>query len=132
MAAVATPETRARSRRRRRMTLSRRFESAGPLTYLFLLGVAIFSFFPLYWSVVVSSRDQSAIGRYPPRPAVPSSRVRASVVPAGAAGCSDDDGGSPIDAAPADAAPEPLFPADYVNEVQIMSTVYSADKENDP
>ena len=26
----------------------------------------------------------------------------------------------------------PLFPADYVNEVQIMSTVYSADKENDP
>jgi polyribonucleotide nucleotidyltransferase len=26
----------------------------------------------------------------------------------------------------------PLFPADYVNEVQIMATVYSADKENDP
>src|SRR3954463_11864787 len=25
----------------------------------------------------------------------------------------------------------PLFPADYVNEVQIMATVYSADKEND-
>ena len=41
MAAIATPETRARSRRRRRMTLSRRFESAGPLTYLFLLGLAI-------------------------------------------------------------------------------------------
>src|SRR5262249_35940613 len=26
----------------------------------------------------------------------------------------------------------PHFPAHYVNEVQIMSTVYSADKENDP
>ena len=26
----------------------------------------------------------------------------------------------------------PLFPANYVNEVQIMATVYSADKENDP
>jgi hypothetical protein len=34
---------------------------------------------------------------------------------AGAAGCSDDDGGAPIDAAPADAAPEPLFPADYAS-----------------
>ena len=66
MAAIATPETRARSRRRRRMTLSRRFESAGPLTYLFLLGVAIFSFFPLYWSVVVASHDNSATADYPP------------------------------------------------------------------
>jgi len=66
MAAVATPETRARSRRRRRMTLSRRFESAGPLTYLFLLGVAIFSFFPLYWSVVVASHDNAATAAYPP------------------------------------------------------------------
>jgi polyribonucleotide nucleotidyltransferase len=26
----------------------------------------------------------------------------------------------------------PLFPSDYFNEVQVMATVYSADKENDP
>ena len=26
----------------------------------------------------------------------------------------------------------PLFPADFFNEVQVMATVYSADKENDP
>ncbi|HEY8141779.1 MAG TPA: cytochrome P460 family protein [Kofleriaceae bacterium] len=46
------------------------------------------------------------------------SRVRLVAVVlalAGAGGCSDDDGGSPIDAAPADAAPEPLFPADYAS-----------------
>jgi hypothetical protein len=34
---------------------------------------------------------------------------------AGAAGCSDDDGGSPVDGAPPDAAAEPLFPADYAS-----------------
>ena len=39
-------------------------------TYAILLGIILFSIFPLYWSVVVSSRDQSAIGRYPP-PLVP-------------------------------------------------------------
>jgi cellobiose transport system permease protein len=39
-------------------------------TYALLLAVVIVSAFPLYWSVVVSSRDQSAIGRYPP-PLVP-------------------------------------------------------------
>lgn len=35
-----------------------------------LLSVVLVSAFPLYWSVVVSSRDRSAIGRYPP-PLVP-------------------------------------------------------------
>ena len=65
MAAIATSKTSTRSRRRR-MTLSRRFESAGPFTYLFLLGVAILSVFPLYWSVVVASHDNSAIADYPP------------------------------------------------------------------
>lgn len=44
--------------------------SAGLLTYGILLTIIVFSIFPLYWSVVVSSRDQSAIGRYPP-PLVP-------------------------------------------------------------
>jgi cellobiose transport system permease protein len=44
--------------------------SAGVATYGVLLAIIVFSIFPLYWSVVVSSRDQSAIGRYPP-PLVP-------------------------------------------------------------
>ena len=65
MAAVASTKASARSRRRR-LTLSRRFESAGPLTYVLLLGVAIISFFPLYWSVVIASHDNSAIAAYPP------------------------------------------------------------------
>jgi cellobiose transport system permease protein len=39
-------------------------------TYAILFGIVLFSIFPLYWSIVVSSRDQSAIGRYPP-PLVP-------------------------------------------------------------
>ena len=44
--------------------------SAGWAAYGVLLAIIVFSIFPLYWSVVVSSRDQSAIGRYPP-PLVP-------------------------------------------------------------
>jgi cellobiose transport system permease protein len=39
-------------------------------TYAILFAIVVFSIFPLYWSIVVSSRDQSAIGRYPP-PLVP-------------------------------------------------------------
>src|SRR5215471_15094390 len=46
--------------------MARRFDNAGPLTYLFLLGVAVVSVFPLYWSVVVASHDNSAIADYPP------------------------------------------------------------------
>jgi len=46
--------------------LSRRLSSAGPLTYLFLLLVAAASAFPLYWSLVVASHDNSAISAYPP------------------------------------------------------------------
>ncbi|MPZ81156.1 MAG: ABC transporter permease subunit [Actinophytocola sp.] len=45
-------------------------DSAGWVTYGILLAIVVFSIFPLYWSIVVSSRDQSAIGRYPP-PLVP-------------------------------------------------------------
>jgi cellobiose transport system permease protein len=55
-----------RPRRRRGKAVSRRFESAGPLTYLFLLLVLAASIFPLYWSLVVASHDNSAIGAYPP------------------------------------------------------------------
>lgn len=39
-------------------------------TYALLLAIIVFSAFPLYWSIVVSSRDTSAIGAYPP-PLVP-------------------------------------------------------------
>jgi cellobiose transport system permease protein len=39
-------------------------------TYTLLLGIIIVSVFPLYWSIVVSSRDQSATSSYPP-PLVP-------------------------------------------------------------
>lgn len=62
MSAVAEPRPAARRRRR----VSRRFGSAGPLTYLFLIVVAAVSIFPLYWSFVVASRDNSAIAEYPP------------------------------------------------------------------
>ncbi|MGH3729585.1 MAG: carbohydrate ABC transporter permease [Micromonosporaceae bacterium] len=36
------------------------------LTYLTLVAVVFFSAFPLYWSVVVASLDNSALGRVPP------------------------------------------------------------------
>ena len=54
------------TRSRRRSGVSRRFESAGPLTYVFLILVLAGSVFPLYWSFVVASHDNSAIGAYPP------------------------------------------------------------------
>ena len=44
----------------------RRFARGGPLTYVCLLLVAAFSVFPLYWSFVVASHDNSALGAYPP------------------------------------------------------------------
>jgi cellobiose transport system permease protein len=52
--------------RARRWQFRRRSRSAGPLTYLFLLLVVAGSIFPLYWSFVVASHDNSAIGAYPP------------------------------------------------------------------
>jgi cellobiose transport system permease protein len=50
----------------RRRALSRRLGSAGPLTYVFLIVVAVVSAFPLYWSLVVASHDNSAVSAYPP------------------------------------------------------------------
>jgi cellobiose transport system permease protein len=44
----------------------RPLRSGGPLTYVFLLLVAAASAFPLYWSLVVASHDNSAIAAYPP------------------------------------------------------------------
>jgi cellobiose transport system permease protein len=46
--------------------VSRRFERPGVGTYAFLLVVLALSIFPLYWSLVVASHDNSAIGAYPP------------------------------------------------------------------
>ena len=42
------------------------YRRAGPLTYVFLLLLVAFSIFPLYWSFVVASHDNSALGAYPP------------------------------------------------------------------
>ncbi|HWH54014.1 MAG TPA: carbohydrate ABC transporter permease [Gaiellaceae bacterium] len=61
MAAVAHQPRPAGPRR-----VSRRLGSAGPLTYLVLAAVAIASMFPLYWSFVVASHDNSAVSAYPP------------------------------------------------------------------
>ena len=63
MATVAHETTRARGRRR---PLSRKLGAAGPLTYVFLIVVALISMFPLYWSLVVASHDNSAVAAYPP------------------------------------------------------------------
>jgi cellobiose transport system permease protein len=52
--------------RRRKRKVSRRLGTAGPMTYLVLLLVAIVSVFPLYWSLVVASHDNSAVAAYPP------------------------------------------------------------------
>jgi cellobiose transport system permease protein len=54
----------ARSSGRRRV--SRRLGSAGPLTYAGLVVVSLASLFPLYWSFVVASHDNSAVSAYPP------------------------------------------------------------------
>jgi cellobiose transport system permease protein len=61
MAAVAVPRPSSR-----RKHLSRRFHRAGPMTYVFLILVAAGSLFPLYWSLVVASHDNSAVSAYPP------------------------------------------------------------------
>ena len=63
MAAVSHATATVRARRR---PLSRRLGAAGPFTYRFLIAVAIFSAFPLYWSLVVASHDNSAVSAYPP------------------------------------------------------------------
>jgi cellobiose transport system permease protein len=59
MSSVAYPRV---GRRR----TSRRLGNAGPLTYVALVLVSIGSIFPLYWSFVVASHDNSAVSAYPP------------------------------------------------------------------
>lgn len=58
--AIAVPRTRFRRRSLRHL------RGAGPLTYVLLVLVSLASVFPLYWSFVVASHDNSAIGAYPP------------------------------------------------------------------
>jgi cellobiose transport system permease protein len=64
MSAVAY--SRLAARRRQRYARSRRFNRAGPGTYVFLIVVAALSLFPLYWSLVVASHDNAAVANYPP------------------------------------------------------------------
>ena len=45
---------------------SRTYRHGGPLTYVLLLLLTVLSAFPLYWSFVVASHDNSALGAYPP------------------------------------------------------------------
>jgi cellobiose transport system permease protein len=54
-------------RRRPQRALARRFDNAGPLTYVFLLLVVAGSLFPLYWSLVVASHTNAAVYAYPPK-----------------------------------------------------------------
>ncbi|MBV1855236.1 carbohydrate ABC transporter permease [Catellatospora tritici] len=56
-------EPQVRTRRRRIFTADRR---PGKLTYLALAGLALFSAFPLYWSLVVASHDNGILGQVPP------------------------------------------------------------------
>jgi cellobiose transport system permease protein len=50
-----------------RRAVARRLDSAGPLTYLFLVVVVAASVFPLYWSLVVASHTNAAVYEYPPK-----------------------------------------------------------------
>jgi cellobiose transport system permease protein len=50
-----------------RRAVARRLDSAGPLTYLFLVVVVAASLFPLYWSLVVASHTNAAVYEYPPK-----------------------------------------------------------------
>jgi len=53
--------------RRSPRAVARRFDTAGPLTYVFLIVVTIVSLFPLYWSLVVASHTNEAVYAYPPK-----------------------------------------------------------------
>ena len=50
-----------------RRAVARRLDSAGPLTYLFLVVIVAASLFPLYWSLVVASHTNAAVYEYPPK-----------------------------------------------------------------
>ena len=64
---VAHSEAVPRKRRRSQRAVARRFDSAGPFTYVFLILVVLVSLFPLYWSLVIASHTNSAVYDYPPK-----------------------------------------------------------------
>ena len=64
---VAHSQAVPRRRRRSQRAVARRFDSAGPFTYVFLILVVMVSLFPLYWSLVVASHDNAAVFAYPPK-----------------------------------------------------------------
>ncbi len=64
---VAHSEAVPRRRRGSQRAVARRFDSAGPFTYVFLILVVMVSLFPLYWSLVVASHSNSAVYDYPPK-----------------------------------------------------------------
>jgi cellobiose transport system permease protein len=64
---VAHSEAVPRRRPRSHRAVARRFDSAGPFTYLFLILVVAASLFPLYWSLVVASHTNAAVYTYPPK-----------------------------------------------------------------
>src|SRR5256885_15341623 len=64
---VAHSEAVPRGRRSSQRAVARRFDSAGPFTYVFLILVVLVSLFPLYWSLVVASHTNAAVYEYPPK-----------------------------------------------------------------
>jgi len=60
-----TAPTAAPARRRRRRKAGR-VTKAGPLTYVLLIGSALVSIFPLYWTLVAGSHSNSEIAATPP------------------------------------------------------------------
>ncbi|WP_245595465.1 carbohydrate ABC transporter permease [Glycomyces tenuis] len=66
------------SARKRRAYLRLMRNRPGRLAYLTLVAVLFFSAFPLYYSVVVASRDNSALGQIPP-PLLPGANLVANV-----------------------------------------------------
>ena len=63
MTAIHRAGLRSRTPGRRRAGAA---EGAGRFTYVVLIVVALVSLFPLYWSLVVASHDNSAVSAYPP------------------------------------------------------------------
>lgn len=63
---------------RRRGRVGLRFGRPGPLTYPLLILVMLLSVFPLYWTGVVASQNNQAIGRTPP-PLLPGGELFANI-----------------------------------------------------
>lgn len=64
--AVPVPDPLSTTSGRRRRWRRRAPNAAGPLTYLVLVGSALLSVFPLYWTAVAASHSNNAIASTPP------------------------------------------------------------------